>query len=209
MVIIRHLGQQFYSPIYQAMRDFTDTRNEITDDEIWVLEHFPVYTMGMRKNWDNLLNTGNIPVVETDRGGQVTYHGLGQLIIYVLIDMKRRNYNVKNIVYRLEQAVIEYLINLNLKAHRREQSPGVYVDQRKISALGLRMRRGCIYHGLSLNVDMDLSPFIGIYPCGDKNAKVTQLRDVGLNNAVSEVAYGLIPYLLRHLDYSETSVVED
>jgi lipoyl(octanoyl) transferase len=167
-----------------------------------------VYTIGMQKKWDNLLNTGNIPVIETDRGGQVTYHGLGQLIIYVLIDMKRQNYGVKDLVYRLEQAVIEYLMSVNVKAHRRPKSPGIYVDQCKISALGLRMRRRCIYHGLSLNVDMDLSPFTGIYPCGDKNTKVTQLRDVGVNKTVTEVAFQLMPYLLHHLSYSETSDIE-
>ena len=204
-VLIRHLGQQPYQTIYQAMQDFTDKRNAGTVDEIWVLEHFPVYTIGMAGKMEYLLNTGNIPIVKTDRGGQVTYHGLGQLIVYVLMDLKRQRGSIKKLVYKLEQAIIDCLSILGLSAHRRPKAPGIYVDQRKISALGLRMRRACIYHGLSINVNMDLSPFKGIYPCGDKNLEVTQLRDLGVNNTVKSLAKQLMPHLLRHLNYSEIS----
>jgi len=208
-MLIRYLGQRPYQTIYQAMRDFTDKRNEKTCDEIWVLEHFPVYTLGIAGKQSNLLNTGNIPVIKTDRGGQVTYHGLGQLIVYTLLDVKRQGRSIKKLVWKLEQAVIDYLMTVNLTGHRRPKAPGVYIEQRKISALGLRMRKGCIYHGLSLNVDMDLSPFKGIYPCGDKNLVVTQLRHFGIVNTVTDTATQLIPHLLNQFNYSEISTSEE
>lgn len=182
------------------MQRFTDTRSTDTPDELWLLQHPPVYTLGQAGKREHLLNTGNIPVYPIDRGGQVTYHGIGQLIVYVLMNIKRRNWGVKKLVFALEQAVIDYLASQNLSGNRRENAPGVYVDERKIASLGLRIRRGCSYHGLSLNVDMDLTPFQGINPCGYAGLEVTQLRDLGIRDDFEQVSAQFLSYLLCSLN---------
>jgi len=201
-LLIRHLGIVPYKPTYQAMQRFTDTRGADTPDELWVLQHPPVYTLGQAAKPEHLLNTGNIPIYPIDRGGQVTYHGPGQLIVYILMDIKRRNWGVKKLVHALEQAVIDYLASQNMSAKRREKAPGVYVDDRKIASLGLRIRRGCSYHGLSLNVDMDLTPFQGINPCGYAGLEVTQLRDLGMTEDFEQVTAQFLSYLLESLDFN-------
>ncbi len=177
------------------MQDFTDTRSPDTADRIWLLEHPPVYTLGLAGDRKHLLNTGDIPVYHVDRGGQATYHGPGQLVIYVLLDLKRRGWHIKAFVYRLEQVIIDFLAARGLSGTRREKAPGVYVAGRKLAALGLRVRRGCCYHGLSLNVNMDLSPFQGINPCGHAGLEVTQLYDLGISDNITQVSTLLTPLI--------------
>lgn len=206
-MIIRYLGQTSYLPIYQAMQHFTEERVSTTPDEIWVLEHFPVYTLGMAGKRTHLLNTGDVPVYHVDRGGQVTYHGIGQLIVYTLLNLENYQWHIRDLVYLLEQAVIDYLADHNLKGERRDKAPGVYVDGRKLAALGLRVRRGCTYHGLSLNVAMNLSPFAGINPCGYVGLKVTQLRDLGITANFEQVVQQFLPYLLKQIDFTQGSTL--
>jgi lipoyl(octanoyl) transferase len=201
-VLIHHLGIVPYEPTYQAMQHFTETRNADTLDELWVLQHPPVYTLGQAGKREHLINTGNIPIYHIDRGGQVTYHGLGQLVIYILMDIKRRNWGVRQLVNALEQTVIDYLASQQIKAKRREKAPGVYVDFCKVASLGLRIRRGCSYHGLSLNIDMDLTPFQGINPCGYAGLEVTQLCDLGITDDFEQVTTQFLRYLLNSLDYT-------
>lgn len=171
----KRLGLREYAPIVEAMREFTETRSVDTGDEIWLLEHLPVYTLGRAALRDHVLEPGSIPVVRTDRGGQVTYHGPGQLVVYPLIDLPRHGLGIKHLVRLLEESVIELLDGYRIRADRRPGAPGVYVGGEKIAALGLRVRRGCTYHGVSLNVDMDLTPFQHINPCGYPGLRVTQL----------------------------------
>lgn len=204
-VLIRILGQVEYGIAYQAMQHFTDQRTTDTPDEIWVVEHPSVYTLGLAGKTEHLLNTGNIPIHHIDRGGQVTYHGLGQLVVYILMDVKRRGWGVRELVFDIEQALIDYLNSLTIPAMRREHAPGVYVADAKIAALGLRIRRGCSYHGLSLNVHMDLSPFLGINPCGYQNLAVTQLSDFGKIATLDEVGQQFLPFLLKQLHYHSIS----
>ena len=185
---IRRLGLQNYQDSYTAMRDFTDQRSDETSDEIWIVEHPPVYTLGLSGKHEHILNPGEIPVIASDRGGQVTYHGPGQLVVYVLLDLKRLNIGVRKVVTALEQAMIETLAQYGLKAHARPEAPGVYIEQKKIGAVGLRVRKGCCYHGLSLNNQMDLTPFNGINPCGYVGLEVTQLADFGVKIANYELA---------------------
>lgn len=201
-VFIRHLGLVPFEPTYQAMQHFTETRSKETVDELWVLQHPPIYTLGQAGKPEHLLNTNNIPVYPIDRGGQVTYHGIGQLIVYILMDIKRRKWGVKKLVQALEQSVIDYLASLNIHGKRRDKAPGIYVLERKISALGLRIRHGCSYHGLSLNVNMDLTPFQGINPCGYTDLEVTQLCDLGITDDFDQVSKQFLPYLLSVLDYN-------
>ncbi len=179
-LIIRHLGQQEYELTWRTMRDFTATRVETTQDELWVLEHPPVFTLGQAGKREHLLQTTDIPVVAIDRGGQITYHGPGQVVIYILVDLKRRGYGVKDLVHRMEQSVIDLLASAGIQAERRTGAPGVYVAGAKIAALGLRIKQGRSYHGLALNVDMDLSPFSLINPCGYPGMAVTQTRNLGM-----------------------------
>jgi len=183
------------------MQQFTDNRTVNTLDELWVLQHPPVYTLGQAGKREHLLNPGNIPIYHVDRGGQVTYHGPGQLIIYVLMNIKRRSWGVKKLVQALEQAVINYLASHQINAKRRDKAPGIYVEECKIASLGLRIRHGCSYHGLSFNVDMDLTPFYGINPCGYAGLEVTQLRDLGVNDDFSEVTAQFLSYLFDVLEY--------
>jgi len=195
-ILIRHLGLVAYPPVYQAMQTFTDTRQPQTLDELWILQHFPVYTLGQAGLPKHLLQTGKIPIYHIDRGGQVTYHGPGQLVVYILMDLKRNHWGVKTLVEALEQSVIDYLASCSITAHRREKAPGVYVKQAKIAALGLKIRRGCSYHGLSFNINMDLTPFCGINPCGYQGLQVTQLSDLGIHQDIKEVTGKFLHYLL-------------
>ncbi len=208
-ISIQYLNQVAYIPIYQAMQEFTENRHAETVDELWILEHFPVYTLGMAGKLEHLLNTQNIPVIKTDRGGQVTYHGLGQLIVYILIDIKRKQWPIKQLVNYLEQAVINYLNSYDLFAERREKAPGVYIHGQKIAALGLRIKKGCSYHGLSLNVNIELAPFSGINPCGYAGLEVTRLWDFGVEKTVEQVSREFLPYLLEILQLSEFPLMRE
>ena len=193
-------GLAEYEPTWREMRDFTSGRSDSTPDEIWLLEHPPVYTLGVAARTEHLpRGRDDIPVVRTDRGGQITYHGPGQAIAYVLLDMKRSGLTVRPLVRLLEGAVINLLHEYGLDAAGRVEAPGVYVGAAKIAALGLRITRGCCYHGLALNVDMDLSPFHAIDPCGYPGLSVTQLRDLGVTDAPGQVAQRLLHHLERAL----------
>ncbi len=196
-IIPRYLGKQDYLPIWQAMREFTDQRGPETPDEIWLLEHPPVYTLGQNGKEEHILHITEIPIIHVDRGGQVTYHGPGQLVGYVLIDLKRRNMGVRHLVTALEQAVIALLADFSIKAQSRCDAPGVYVDQAKICSLGLRVRRGCSFHGLALNVNMDLLPFSHINPCGFTNLAITQMKDFGVDITPEQVAPLLVEKLIH------------
>ena len=165
-LIVRQLGRQPYLPIWQAMQSFTDNRDETVADEIWLVEHQPVFTQGQAGKQEHLLNTGDIPVVPVDRGGQVTYHGPGQQMMYVLLNIKRRKLGVRQLVTALEESVVKTLAPFDIKAYPKADAPGVYVDEKKVCSVGLRIRKGCSFHGLALNVNMDLSPFLRINPCG-------------------------------------------
>lgn len=178
--VLRRLGRVDYVPTWQAMQAFTAARTPDTPDELWLVEHPPVFTQGQAGRPEHVLANVGIPVVPIDRGGQVTYHGPGQVVVYVLLDLRRRGYGVKGLVERLEQAVIDLLADLGVAADRRPGAPGVYVGEAKIAALGLRIRNGCSYHGLALNVDMDLAPFAAINPCGYAGLAVTQCRAEGI-----------------------------
>jgi len=207
-MIVRYLGQTAYLPVYEAMQRFTETRTATTPDELWVLEHFPVYTLGMAGERTHLLNTGDIPVYPVDRGGQVTYHGLGQLVVYTLFNLERYPWYIKDFVSILEQSVIDYLAEHGIQGERRAKAPGVYVNGRKLAALGLRVRRACTYHGLSLNVAMDLSPFRGINPCGYPGLEVTQLRDLGITTRFEQVVEQFLPYLIKQCNHSLDNLAE-
>lgn len=178
-LLVRRHGLSDYSAAWAEMRAFTDGRTQDTPDELWLLQHPPVFTLGQAGRAEHLLDPGEIPVIQTDRGGQVTYHGPGQLIAYLLVDLRRVGLGVKGLVHLLEGAVIGLLAGYGIEAEARADAPGVYVAGAKIASLGLRVRRGCSYHGLSLNVDMDLTPFLRINPCGHPGLAVTQLADLG------------------------------
>jgi len=194
--LVRHLGRVDYQATLAAMKDFTDRRDAATVDELWVLEHPPVYTLGLAGRTEHLLRSDlPIPVVRTDRGGQVTYHGPGQLVAYLLIDFKRMHIGVRDLVRRIEQSVVDTLADYGIGAHGDVDAPGVYVEGAKIASLGLRIRNGAVYHGLSLNVDMDLTPFGWINPCGYPNLRVTRLKDLGVDDSVEQVAERLLPHL--------------
>lgn len=197
--IIRRLGRVEYEPTWRAMQSFSNDRGPQTPDELWLLEHPPVFTLGQAGKREHLLADIGIPVVAIDRGGQVTYHGPGQVVVYVLLDLKRRGYGVKELVNRLEQAVLNLLAGFGVEAVRREGAPGVYVGGAKIAALGLRIKNGRSYHGLSLNVDMDLGPFSAINPCGYEGLAVTQTRDQGIASSPAEIGEVLLERLLAAL----------
>ena len=175
-ILVRHLGLQPYEPVSQAMHDFTDRRDDTTPDEIWLVEHLPVFTQGQAGKAEHLLMTGDIPVIQSDRGGQVTYHGPGQQVMYVLLNLKRRKLGVRELVTLLEQTVVNTLAEYGIDAHPRADAPGVYVGEMKICSLGLRIRKGCSFHGLALNINMDLTPFQRINPCGYAGMEMTQVR---------------------------------
>ena len=194
-IVVKRLGRAEYLPTWQAMREFTRGRQDSTPDELWLLEHSPVYTVGQGAAVP-LLSTA-VPIVKTDRGGDITYHGPGQAVIYTLVDLARRSIKVKRFVWLLEQAVIELLGG---RAERRPGAPGVYVDGAKIAALGIRVIRGRAYHGLALNVDMDLSPFSAIDPCGYPGLRVTQMKDLGFTASFSATADRLAQTVINNLD---------
>lgn len=175
---IRYLGQQEFQSTWQAMHDFTLNRDENTEDELWVLEHFPVFTLGQAGKSEHILNPHDIPILQTDRGGQVTYHGPGQIVIYVLFDLKRAKMGVRQLVSSLEQATIQLLAYFNITAKSHCDRPGVYVNEEKIASIGLRVKKGCSFHGISVNVDMDLTPFTYINPCGYSQLKMTQVKSL-------------------------------
>jgi lipoyl(octanoyl) transferase len=214
--LIRHLGLAEYEPTWRAMQRFTDERDNSTPDEIWFVEHPPIFTLGLNASREHLLRPGDIPVVQIDRGGQVTYHGPGQLVVYPLIDLRRRPLGVRELVVALENAIIGYVAELGVTAMGLREAPGVYVDGAKLASVGLRIRRGASYHGLALNVSLDLQPFERINVCGHRGLAVTRLADhvdrfadMGAAAVMDTVAKGLTPHLLRHLkfgaDYSAIS----
>jgi len=205
-LVVRQLGLRPYLETWQAMREFTDNRTPQTLSELWMLEHPPVFTQGQAGKPEHLLNPGEIPVVQSDRGGQVTYHGPGQLIIYLMLNLKQINMGIRQLVTVMESAVIHLLSQQGIEAKARADAPGVYVDGKKIAALGLRVRRGNTYHGLALNVDMDLEPFTRINPCGMVNLGVTQTHDLGIDLSLEETGEQLIEHLcsgLGSLQYIE------
>lgn len=195
MAIFRWLGRVDYAPTWRAMQSFTDERDATTPDEVWFLEHAPVFTQGLNGKREHLLAPGDIPVVGIDRGGQVTYHGPGQLVVYPMIDLRRRGIGVRELVVALETAVIALAAAHGISASGRRDAPGVYVEGRKLASLGLRIRRGCSYHGLALNVDMDLEPFGRINPCGMAGLEMTQLAALGVGGDAHEIALDLAPRL--------------
>lgn len=198
-ITVKYLGRVDYEPTWRAMQNFTAARGESTPDELWVLEHPPVFTLGQAGKREHLLQTTDIPVVPIDRGGQITYHGPGQVVIYVLVDLKRRGYGVKELVDRMEQAVIDLLAQFGVAAERKAGAPGVYVGGAKIAALGLRIKQGRSYHGLALNIDMDLSPFVLINPCGYPGMAVTQARDHGIADTVAGLGKKLADQLAEKI----------
>ncbi len=199
---LRRLGRRPYRETWEAMRAFTDARTPDTPSELWLVEHDPVFTQGQAGRTEHLLAPGDIPVVQTDRGGQVTYHGPGQLVAYVLLSLREAGLGVRALVSALEQAVIDLLDGLGIAAHARPEAPGVYVGEAKIAALGLRVRRGYSYHGLALNVDLDLEPFSRINPCGYAGMPVTRLRDLGVDLDMDACAARLVAALAARLGYA-------
>ncbi len=202
-LVVKHLGRQDYEPIWQAMHDFTDNRTEQTADEVWLVEHNPVFTQGQAGKAEHLLNTGDIPVVQSDRGGQVTYHGPGQLVAYFLINLRRKKLGVRELVTHIENLVINTLKAYNIDSAARPDAPGVYVDGKKICSLGLRIRKGCSFHGLALNVNMDLAPFQRINPCGYPGMEMVQVSQLGGPDDVTEVENQLVEELVNLLGYSD------
>ncbi|KJK08552.1 MULTISPECIES: lipoyl(octanoyl) transferase LipB [Pseudomonas] len=203
----RDLGLLPYEPVLEAMRRFTDQRGPQTGDEVWLVEHPAVFTQGQAGKAEHLLVPGDIPVVQTDRGGQVTYHGPGQLVAYLLLDVRRLGFGVRDLVSRIERCLIELLASYDVEAAAKPDAPGVYVDGAKIASLGLRIRNGCSFHGLALNVDMDLAPFRRINPCGYAGLAMTQLRDQAGSIELSEVRARLRGQLVKHLDYAEQTTL--
>lgn len=199
---IRDLGRRDYESVWRDMQVFTAARTADTPDELWIVEHPPVFTLGLNGKAEHLLNPGDIPVINVDRGGQVTYHGPGQLVLYTLLDIQRRHLGVKELVRQIEQAIINLLAEFGIEATGREDAPGVYVADAKIAALGLRVKKGCTYHGLALNVAMDLSPFSRINPCGYAGMAVTQTRDLGITATMPEIRDHLIAHLCTLLGYN-------
>jgi lipoyl(octanoyl) transferase len=201
--LIKHLGKVEYEPTWRAMEKFTLERGPETPDEIWFLEHPPVFTLGMAGKMEHVLDPGDIPVVQIDRGGQVTYHGPGQLVVYPLIDLRRQKLGVRELVEALENSVIDTLEAYGIEARNRRDAPGVYVDARKVCSIGIRVRRGCSYHGIAFNVAMDLEPFQRINPCGYAGLEMTQVSALGGPADVQRVATDLAPALLEHLGYND------
>jgi lipoyl(octanoyl) transferase len=198
---LRWLGHVAYEPTWRAMQRFVDSRDPEADDEIWFLEHAPVFTLGMNAKAEHLLAPGDIPVVQIDRGGQVTYHGPGQLVVYPLLDLARAGLGVRPLVEGIERAIVATLATWGIESFGRRDAPGVYVGARKIASVGLRIRRGCSYHGLALNVAMDLEPFRRINPCGYAGLEMTQVSDLGGPSALGTVAAALAPRLLAELGF--------
>ncbi|MHB1236476.1 MAG: lipoyl(octanoyl) transferase LipB [Gallionella sp.] len=203
-VLVRSLGMVEYQPIWDAMKKFTAERNSDTRDELWLVQHPPVYTQGLAGKPEHLLHGTTLPVVKIDRGGQITYHGPGQIVAYLLLDLRRWKINVRELVRLMEQAVIDLLAEHGVVAQGREDAPGVYVDGAKIAALGLKIKNGCCYHGLSFNADMDMAPFANINPCGYAGLRVTQACALGITTSINELqaelAQNLVHGLQRHFE---------
>jgi lipoyl(octanoyl) transferase len=208
-LIVRRLGLQEYANCWQAMQAFTNQRNEHTPDEIWLLEHSPVFTQGQNGKPEHIINPGNIPIVQTDRGGQITYHGPGQLMVYTLIDIKRKKIHVREFVSLLEQSIIDLLNAHHISGYAKREAPGVYIQkdgiENKLCSIGLRIRRGCTYHGIAFNVAMDLGPFLRINPCGFTGLKMTQFADLGGSKDLRIVETELMNYLAKNLRYNQLS----
>ncbi len=202
-LIVRQLQElQPYEPVWQAMQTLTAERDEQTTDEIWLLQHEPVFTQGQAGKAEHLLSTGDIPVVQVDRGGQVTYHGPGQLIVYLMLDLRRRKLGVRDLVDIIEQSIVDLLADFGIQAYPKPDAPGVYVKEQKICSLGLRIRRGCSFHGLALNLDMDLEPFLRINPCGYAGLQMTQLRTQSPQADLATVPDNLVKHLVKKLGYT-------
>ncbi|PZU29127.1 MAG: lipoyl(octanoyl) transferase [Stenotrophomonas sp.] len=195
--LLRDLGRQGYEPVWHAMQQFTDSRGDATADELWVVEHDPVFTLGQAGKPEHVLAAGDIPVLHVDRGGQVTYHGPGQIVVYPLLDLRRLGIGVRDYVCRIEQAIIDTLDEWNIGAERMDGAPGVYVGGAKIAALGIRVRRGCSFHGLAFNVSLDLEPFHRINPCGYAGMQVTSVLDLGGPSGIEAVKSVLLSHLAQ------------
>ena len=204
-LIVRSLGLQPYEPVFARMKAFNENRNAETIDEIWYLDHQPVFTQGQAGKVEHLLETGDIPVVQADRGGQVTYHGPGQLIVYLMLDLRRNGLGVRDVVTMMEHGVIATLAHFGVDAYAKPDAPGVYVEQAKVASLGLRVRRGCTFHGLAFNLDMDLSPFLRINPCGYAGMPMTQLVDLVPDADPQEAIRFLVDYLTHKIGYTSVS----
>ncbi|EJL6792760.1 lipoyl(octanoyl) transferase LipB [Vibrio alginolyticus] len=202
-LVVKRLGRQDYEPVWKAMHEFTDQRTEETRDEVWLVEHNPVFTQGQAGKAEHLIKTGDIPVVQSDRGGQVTYHGPGQLVAYFLINLRRKKLGVRDLVTTIENLVINTLKAYNIDSAARPDAPGVYVAGKKICSLGLRIRKGCSFHGLALNVNMDLTPFLRINPCGYEGMEMVQVSQFGGPDNVEAVEKQLIEELVTLLDYEQ------
>lgn len=200
---VRHLGQQDYESVWHAMQHYTDNRDEHSQDELWVVEHPPVFTQGQAGKSEHILNPGDIPVIQVDRGGQVTYHGPGQLVVYPLIDIKRNKMGVRQLVTNIEQSIVDMLTPYGIEAYAKADAPGVYVQERKIASLGLRIRKGCSFHGLALNVDMDLAPFRRINPCGYAGLEMIQCKELNGPQTVTEAADKLIETFSQIMGYPQ------
>jgi len=212
LIIRMPAGLQPYEPVWQKMQALTAERDDTTPDEIWLLQHEPVFTQGQAGKAEHLLSTGDIPVVQVDRGGQVTYHGPGQLIVYLMLDLRRRKLGVRELVDIIEQSVVALLSELEIEAYPKPDAPGVYVNEQKICSLGLRIRRGCSFHGLALNLDMDLEPFLRINPCGYAGLQMTQVRTQAPHADLAALPHTLVNYLVKKLGYTvltRTSTLED
>ena len=207
-VAVRDLGLRDYEPLWRAMQAFTDKRDAMTQDEIWFTEHPPVFTLGLNASRDHLLDTGDIPVVQIDRGGQVTYHGPGMLMIYPLIDLRRAGLGVRDLVTALEQGAVDLAADFGIEAAAHADAPGVYVGEAKFASVGLRVRRGSSYHGMALNVAVDLAPFLRINPCGYAGLEMTDLATLGGDGDLAVVRDRYLPLLLRHLRMDDVDVVE-
>ena len=202
-ITIRQLHRQPYSTVYDAMKAFTDSRDDSTEDELWLVEHDPVFTQGQAGKAEHILATGDIPVVQADRGGQVTYHGPGQQVVYFLLDIKRRQLGVRDLVSHIENGIVAALAETGIEAYPRADAPGVYVDNKKVASLGLRIRKGRSFHGLALNVNMDLSPFLRINPCGYAGMEMTQTSDLGGASSLAEIQPKLVEHLCSLLAYTQ------
>ncbi|MGM3191998.1 lipoyl(octanoyl) transferase LipB [Dickeya dadantii subsp. dieffenbachiae] len=207
-IIVRQLGVQPYEPVSQAMHTFTEQRDGHSFDELWLVQHPPVFTQGQAGKAEHVLMPGDIPVIQSDRGGQVTYHGPGQQVMYVLIDIKRRKVGVRQLVTAIENTVVNTLAHYAVDAHARPDAPGVYVGERKICSLGLRIRHGCSFHGLALNIAMDLSPFLRINPCGYAGMAMTQLSEQAPGATVAETAPVMVKAFMGLLDYQQQEWLE-
>ena len=205
-VQLRQLGRADYETTWQAMQAFTLSRTPQTPDEVWLTEHAPVYTLGLNRRDVRMPTRQDIPLIMIDRGGKITYHGPGQIVVYLLLDLKRNGWNVRQLVSAMENAIIALLAGFDITAIARADAPGVYVGGRKIASLGLRLKNGCSYHGLAFNVDMDLSPFLAIDPCGYQGLQVTQLRDLGIRLPQDEIADRLLRHIMQQLIDTETLV---